>query len=431
MLGPKVITGELIMRLVRYSATNLLLTFGIAIASLSCSTALAQQSKSTATIHVLLQGKEIKLPEDFVARLDGNRLKVALKSFGLAERHPDRDLLVSLIQDNGASTELRPDENGELTFENVKEGLASIVVASGQASYAAMAVYAVPGINSNPAKTYEVPVATVDETEVRGGVESSGTAPQGFAATNLPDYKVGVANRFQVYLQPDGNLVGQVIVPEAGFERTPGAVSLAFFRNGFLEGKTTSAADGSFTIGGLQPGVHSVFASGPPGHAAFAFEVLPAQLNEIPFSKKSVADSTRFVASRNVLAEASSELIVLIIPPRLMPAVRQFVTPKYPAPASGLAGPVVEPIPSGAPLGGFPGAGGLPAAGGLPGGGFSGGGGFGGGFSGGGGGGLGGGGVGGLLGVAGLAVGVAAIADNNNNSGGFNVNLATPVAPQQ
>ena len=66
----------------------------------------------------------------------------------------------------------------------------------------------------------------------------------------------------------------------------------------------------------------------------------------------------------------------------------------------------------------------MPGVGGLPGGGFTGG--FSGGGFGGGGGGGGLGGIGGLLGVAGLAVGVAALADDDDS--GFNVNLATPVS---
>src|SRR5690606_28264859 len=69
-------------------------------------------------IPVLLQGEEIKLPEDFVARLDGDKLKVALKTMGLNQKSSDRELLVTLIQDNGSKTELRPDENGELVFNN-------------------------------------------------------------------------------------------------------------------------------------------------------------------------------------------------------------------------------------------------------------------------------------------------------------------------
>jgi hypothetical protein len=330
-------------------------------------------------------------------------------------------LLVSLIQDDGTSVEMRPDANGEMTFENVKEGLASLVVGSGKAAYAAMALYAVPGIAGSPAKAYEVPVATVDEREVRDAVEMAGTAPAGPAATKLTDYAAGAVNRFKVYLQPDGILMGQVIVPETSFERLAASVDLSFFRSGSLVGKTTSSADGSFAIAGLQPGIHSVFASGPPGHAAFAFEVLPPKADELPFSENSAENGTRFVATANLQLPGADELIVLLIPPRLMPGVRDVVLSRYPfsaSSASGLAGPV----PAGGPIGGAP-MGGFPGVGGLPGGSYGGGG--GGGFSGGGGGGGGLGGIGGLLGIAGLAVGVAALADDED---GFNVNVATPIS---
>lgn len=410
------------MRNRRIPLVTKLLAIVAVLAVLTCKSAVAQQAEEfIGTIPVLLQGKEIKLPEDFVARLDGNRLKVALKSSGLAERHPDRDLLVSLIQEDGQSTESRPDENGEITFEDVKEGLASIVVASGRSAYAAMAVYAMPSMPDKPAKAYEVPVATVDELEVRGGVEASGTATPGAMVTKLTDYASATVNRFQVYLQSDGTLFGQVIVPEEGFQQNPGEVTLSFFRNGTLVGRTISAADGSFAIGGLTTGIHSVFASGPPGHAAFAFEVLPPKAELLPAvsDKANGSESLKLVATANLQVVGSDQLIVLIIPPSCMSPVREVVLSKYPigTSASGIADATVPgaPLAAGTSLSGFPGTAGLP-------------GGFVGGYSGGGGGGFGGGvgGAGGLLGVAGLAVGVAALADNDDD--GFNVNLATPVS---
>ncbi len=409
------------------------------------SPALLAQSNSSRIVQipVLLQGEEIKLPEDFVARLDGNKLKVALKTMGLTEKYPDRELLVTLIQDNGGTTELRPDANGELVFDNVKEGLASIVVASGQTAYAAMALYAIPSVANNNVAPFEVPVASVDADEIRNGVESAGHGPtQGAAmkqgaATSLSDYVTAPANRFQVQLQSDGTLKGQVIVPQVGYERVVGPVDLTFFHEGRLVGKTRSAADGAFSVAGLQPAVHSVFAVGAAGHTAFAFEVLPPLDNELPLAQRRNAYA-HLVAANVALAAPSSTLFVLIIPPRLMDQVRDAVRPSYPAPqssASGLAGG-----PLGAPIGGLPAASGAPGAlgspsatssfgGGMGGGGMGGGGMGGGGMGGGGmgGGGMGGiGGLGGLLGIAGLAVGVTAI---SNNDDGFTAPPVTPVSP--
>ncbi len=288
------------------------------------SSALRAQSKSSSMVQipVLLQGEEIRLPEDFVARLDGDKLKVALKTMGLTQDYPDRELLVTLIQDNGSKTELRPDANGELVFNNVKEGLASIVVASGQTAYAALALYAIPSVPNNPAAAFEVPVASVDADEIRSGVESAGQGskeagddPTQGAARNMSDYAAAPKNRFQVHLQSDGTLKGQVIVPQVGYERLVGPVDLTFFHEGRLVGKTRSADSGAFSVVGLQPAIHSVFAVGAAGHTAFAFEVLPALDNELPLAQNSGAAQTHLVAVNNALADSSSTLFVFIIPP--------------------------------------------------------------------------------------------------------------------
>ncbi|MEZ6150439.1 MAG: hypothetical protein R3C09_09985 [Pirellulaceae bacterium] len=391
-------------------------------------TLLAQSNSSRIVqIPVLLQGEEIKLPEDFVARLDGNKLKVALKTMGLTQKYPDRELLVTLIQDNGGKSELRPDANGELVFNNVKEGLASIVVASGQTAYAAMALYAIPSVANNDARAFEVPVASVAVNEIRNGVESAGHGPTNGAAMkqgdamSLSDYVTAPANRFQVQLRSDGTLKGQVIVPQIGYERMVGAVDLTFFHEGRLVGKTRSSEDGAFSVAGLQPAVHSVFAVGAAGHTAFAFEVLPAPDNELPLAQH-LSGKTHFVAANMALAGPSDSLFVFIIPPRLMDQVRDAVRPSYPAmqsSASGLAGG-----PLGAPIGGLPGASAGAGTPGSPSATSS----FGGGMGGGGmGGGIGGiGGLGGLLGIAGLAVGVSSI---SNNDDGFTTPPVTPVSP--
>ncbi|MCA9182846.1 MAG: hypothetical protein KDA51_15400, partial [Planctomycetales bacterium] len=329
-------------------------------------------------------------------------------------------------------SERRPDANGELVFDNVKEGLASIVVASGQTAYAAMALYAIPSVPNNNSAAFEVPVASVAVDEIRNGVESAGhgltqgTAMEQGAAISLSDYVTAPANRFQVQLQSDGTLKGQVIVPQVGYERMVGAVDLTFFHEGRLVGKTRSSESGAFSVAGLQPAVHSVFAVGAAGHTAFAFEVLPAPDNELPLAQR-LSGKSHFVAANMVLAGPSDSLFVFIIPPRMMDQVREAVRPAYPvtqSSASGLAGG-----PLGAPIGGLPGAG-TPGGPGATSsfGGSMGGGGMGGGFGGGGGGGFGGGigGLGGLLGIAGLAVGVTAI---SNNDDGFTVPPITPVSP--
>ncbi|MEZ6080834.1 MAG: hypothetical protein R3C56_35730 [Pirellulaceae bacterium] len=211
-----------------------------------------------------------------------------------------------------------------------------------------------------------------------------------------------------------------------------GAVDLTFFHEGRLVGKTRSSEDGAFSVAGLQPAVHSVFAVGAAGHTAFAFEVLPAPDNEPPLAQH-LSGKTHFVAA-NMAARWPVRLVVRVHHSSTVDgsSSRTQCIPSYPAmqsSASGLAGG-----PLGAPIGGLPGASagagtpGNPSAtssfGGGMGGGGMGGGGMGGGGMGSGIGGMGG--LGGLLGIAGLAVGVSSI---SNNDDGFTTPPVTPVSP--
>ncbi len=391
-----------------------------------------------AGVPVLLQGEEIKLPEDFVARLDGDQLKVALKSFGLEPLSDERELLVTLIQDDGSKTELKPDVDGTLVFDKVKAGLASLIVTSGRAAYAAIPFYAAPSLPASPARTFDVPLASIEPGLIREGLDaadaSGETVQVAGAAKKLSDYKSGGVNRFQVSLQSDGTLLGRVIVPQVGYEREIGGIDLTFYRNEKLVGKTSTADDGTFSVAGLQPAIHSVFAIGAAGHSAFSFEVVGSFENVLPLTDTQNSSTGRLVSTGVVptkvvstLAQGtpSNELIVLIIPPRMMQQVRETVRSSYPAsstPSNGLAGG-----PGGSPgLGSFgnaPGMGSSAMSSGSMGSGGAGGGGMGGGAAGGAAGGIGG--LGGLLGIAGLAAGVSAISNDSTGNG----NLATPVTP--
>ncbi len=364
----------------------------------------------TRPVFVLNQGEEIQLPEDFVARLEGKSLKVALKSMGLAERNLDRELMVSLIQEDGTRVDMKPDSKGELTFNNVTEGLAALVVAGGPLSYAAIPFYAAPKAAEPEAtassKAFEVPVATVDTGLIRSGVESSGTAGVGESTRPLNYFTPTVANRFQVRLRPSGDMVGRVVVPEAGYDRVPGAFQIAFFRNGNLVQQVSTMVDGTFIVPGLTPGVHSLFATGPSGHAAFSFEVVSADAGEQIPAKLSAKTSNgvHYVSTNANALAASDSLIILVVPPTLMPQLRDFVQQAYPgAPgAPGIGAPA-------APGFGAPGMGGG-AGGGMGGGGL-----------GGGGAGIGGGG-GGLIAAAAGAAAIAAAAGNDDS---FNPPLAS------
>lgn len=366
----------------------------------------------------LLQGEEVQLPGDYVARLDGDKLKLSLKSIAVDSGDQSREMLVSLIQEDGSTRESLANQNGEVVFENVKEGLAALVVATGQTAYLALPLFAEPAPadnNEDLTSPFEVPLASVDASTIRQQVDVSGTAQsQTGKPTLLTNYKKVAVNRFQVRLRADGSLIGRVLIPEVGFERSAGEVDLAFYQQGTLVGVTRSAADGSFAIGGLQTGIHSVVASGPPGHAAFSFDVVSAPAGVAKVVRPHWLNG--LLVSVQVEIVPADELTVLLIPPRMMPEVRRIVREVYPI--NDDTGAVLPPVDAaaaaGASMSSYAG-GGYAAYGGGFAGGF--GGGFGGGGGGfGGGGGLGGiGGLGGLLGIAGLAVGVAALSNENED----------------
>ncbi|MEZ6080833.1 MAG: hypothetical protein R3C56_35725 [Pirellulaceae bacterium] len=186
-------------------------------------TLLAQSNSSRIVqIPVLLQGEEIKLPEDFVARLDGNQLKVALKTMGLTQKYPDRELLVTLIQDNGGKSEL-PRCKWRTRLQQCQRG-AGIHCgrqrSNGICGHGSVCDPLGRQQRRRHSKSQLPPVAI---NEIRNGVESAGHGPtngaamkQG-AAMSLSDYVTAPANRFQVQLRSDGTLKGQVIVPQIGY----------------------------------------------------------------------------------------------------------------------------------------------------------------------------------------------------------------------
>lgn len=375
-----------------------------------------------------LQGRERNLPEDFVAHISGDELKMTLKSLGVDQGGSNQDLVVTLIQNDGTKVEATPDADGNVKFSKFSEGLTALVVTGQQAAYAAMAFYidqknkaedkaVVP--DPAPARTssFNVPLANVNRNQVRSAVDSSGNAQSTGSIRPLKDFTTKAASRFRVYLQPDGTLIGRVIVPEEGFQLTPGPVNLSFYRNGSVVANTVTSNDGDFFVQGLNTGVHSVFAAGAAGHAAYSFEIVPSEVNQLPKITYNSQSRVVPVSTRAAMqVPASDELIVLLIPPRLMPAVRETVDQTYPlAPPVVVDGipmdagfaPPMDFLPFSGAGGGFAGAGGgmSGAAGGATGGG---------GGLGGLGGGLGG--IGGLLGIGGLAAGVAAVAANNDDS---------------
>lgn len=181
----------------------------------------------------------------------------------------------------------------------------------------------------------------------------------------------------------NGALSGRVSRPGWSFSEQNLTGNVArILKDGVVVGEAQTTADGRFGFTNVAPGIYDLVVSGASGFAAYKFEAVDgsnSQTNNRKVDVKFVA--TQAGDSLNVELVQQSEMAV-------SPEVVQTVDN--------------PPAEEGFMLGG----------GGFGGGGF--GGGSGGGFGGGGAGGAGGGGFAGLAGIAGLAIGVAALSDDDN-----------------
>jgi uncharacterized membrane protein YgcG len=373
----------------------------------------------------LIQGEKRQLSDDFVAQLEGDSLIVSLEDRGFLNVNSGDELLVTLVQSSGERIDASPDMRGSLVFQGVQQGLAALVVTadsfantSVSSLYAAIPFFVTEKPDPDvPADAYELPLALVspgalterienevddfrDETEVMNDGEFD-VVPQ--------------AGRFRVQRLADGSVQGKVVVPQRSYLSVPGVTRISFQKDGITVANAVSDEEGDFVADDVPVGVNSIVATSRVGHAAYSIEVVEFQGAEElePPVVRSGEGRIRFVSFPQPAADS---MIICLIPPALMDDVRQVLDERMSPPVVDGA-PVVDAFAPMAP----------PAAGGFgtpAGGGFAGGGGFGGGGGGFGGGGLGG--AAGLAGLAGLAIGVTALADDDD---GFNANPASPIVP--
>ncbi len=93
-----------------------------------------------------------EIPEDYVALVSNNNLRVRIPGYAQLDDKP-ADAVATLVKADGTKIEAKPDADGNLNFENVGEGLASLLLATGGRNYGALAVYlltAPPSIPSQP-----------------------------------------------------------------------------------------------------------------------------------------------------------------------------------------------------------------------------------------------------------------------------------------
>ncbi len=360
-----------------------------------------------------LQGEQKEVPEDFFADLEQSRLRLKLENFGVegAEQALEQ-ALVTLITPSGERQQMRSDSEGNVEFADVEEGVVGVVV-TGPDLHATVAVYAKDAEPDDAdgavaeeavASPFRLPVMRISSSEVL-----KNTAAYTVNAAPAEDFTKAEYAGFQRYatrpivyyrvrMQANGHMLGKVFsIVDPNLEIDYTGTNLTIYRAGEYLQSTVASASGFFEVTNMKPGVYGVVAAGPMGYAAFAFEVFPplGEGADLPAPSVAAGDAASpfrtagFKAADDGEEGISDVLFVPLIPPSMLDELRRTLLEAYVPLINdpGLAD--VTPMSGGAPGG---------AAGG------------GGGVGGGGGGGVGG---GGLLGLAGLAAGLAALADDD------------------
>jgi hypothetical protein len=395
------------------------------LARLASTQELDSVSSRQAKLIYLLQGERRKISKDFVAQLDGDRLRISLEDRGLVRTSPDRELLVSLIDASGRRLDRQPDADGQVVFDGVQAGFAALVVTANALSdlsltmaYAAIPVFMVAAEADAPAMPLVAPLAEVEPQmivrQVNEDVRPGGT-PQDI--TDLREFELVPFSRFRVQRLADGSIEGRVVVPQNGYLAVPGVTELTFQRDGTVISRIETDEEGFFVAENIPVGPLSLIATGPSGHAAYAIEVFEFQAANGEAGDGQSRRGQPRVRYVSQPQQIGRQLLVVLIPPALMEEVQRLINERL----GGIGGQDQladgsTPLPLAAE-----------EANATPGAGMAGIGGRAGGFGGAGGGAYGGfGGGGAALGAAGLATAIAALATNDDD--GFNANVATPIS---
>lgn len=382
--------------------------------AISCNISYAQELKSVVEQSIQASDHINFLHQREWVRLDNNGSIVGklmvLDDAGQPEGRIGAKVLVS--RDGKTIFETKTDIGGAFSLDGLKPGTYAIQC-RGDYTFAAYALHVLPADATHLTSDLEVYASVIPE-QVATSLLTGDLVPTELDAgsdTYYRDYQVDPIaaerkfnNSYKVVLR-NGTLVGRVSRPGWTFaEQDLSGTVAQIVRDGEVVAKTAVAKDGYYEITNVEPGVYDLFVTGNDGFAVLAFE---AVASDEPVASK--LGAVHMVSTQ--VGMASDCLCCEMIQ-------QPEITCCEPAPQ-----PIIEEVaiadPCGVPVDEC-GCGAAPACGNGYSGGF-----HRGGFHGGGGGGGGFGGAGGLLGAAGLAVGIAAIATNDDDYG-FDVPIATP-----
>lgn len=299
------------------------------------------------------------------------------------------DVTVALMVDGKQVAKATTDANGAFAFAGVAPGTYALVAKS-ESHFSTYALHVLAS-GKHLQSSMIVYAANMGEAKARELVNENWVREEGTSANYYRTHEVDPladSRKFndspRVRLQ-NGNLVGRVSRPGWVYAEQDLSGNVAqVFQNGEMIGAAAVEKDGHFTIAGLEPGVYDIFCGGDDGIAVVGFQAVAGEA-----SAQRPANAPVLVAAQ--VGETDTINFEMVQPTDAVPPayVEEVVIDE-----TEIAGP---PMFGGGGMGGS----------------FGGGGGLGGG-GGGGGAGIGGGGFGGLLGIAGLAVGVAALGNDDN-----------------
>jgi hypothetical protein len=320
---------------------------------------------------------------------------------------------IVLSKDGEVLFETKSDVGGEFSISGVEPGTYALQVV-GDVTRAAYALHIMPNDEAHLSSDLQV-YASVIRKDRANELLTSNLAPEWEAGQDLyyrsyeadPIADSREFNTSHHVVLRDGNLVGRVSRPGWTFAEQDLTGTVAqIVREGDVVATAAVNRQGFFTVQDLKPGVYDLFVSGDDGYAILAFEAVEPMEPVASASDGAV----RFVSTQVGMATDCLCCEMVHQPETICcEVVEEVIEPVCECGTDPCSCGQTDPCGSPVCGGGFAGHGG----------GFYGGGGGGGGF-----GGIGG---GGLLGAAGLAVGIAALATQDDD--GFNQNIPTPIAP--
>lgn len=400
-------------RRIRFLVAFLLIVF-----SGLCDSNVAAQIPNRLVV-VNLQSKDVELPEDFLVKVDGDKLQVALISVGAIQGEISRaGLLVRLFDSGGEEKIATTNQRGIAEFSGVKADEMHALLVSDQTVHAALPLMTVSSqfANQNIIRTesFQLPIMLANPKEVLASINRDilpPTEPAG-EVYSIGQFAPKSVDTYKVRLQNDGRLLGRIVVMDQDLAEKLRYANLTFLRDNQVVARTGSnLADGGFVVDGLKEGLHGVIAAGPAGYASFAFDVLPSANRQAFRGERSLVKPVSI--DQAILNE---KLYVCLCPPKLVPKIMDRIREAYAGPIpvqTGLETPLGRGgsfASSASSASGTGGASGFGVGGGFGGSGFGNGGGLGG---------------RGFAGIVGLATVAGILAANNND----NVTIASPITP--